>query len=88
MLAGGLQARDGAFGGAHAGGDGLLSKPGAGARGEHFVGEGAFELQRFVGFVEAAALGCLFKERLVIVAHGLEFQISHFVGFGALPFIR
>jgi hypothetical protein len=26
-------------------------------------------------------LGCLFKERLVVVAHGLEFEISHFVWF-------
>lgn len=88
MLAGGLQAGNRAFGGAHAGGDGLLSKAGAGTRCEHFVGEGVFELQRFVGFVETASRGCLLKERLVVVAHGLEFEISHFVGFGTLPFIR
>jgi len=41
-----------------------------------FVGDAEFELQNFESFVEAAALGSLFKERLVVMAHRVKFQVS------------
>lgn len=66
VLAGGFQTRDRTFSGAHTGGDGFLGEADAGAGGEHFVGDGVFDLQRIIGFGKAGTLGRFFDEGLVM----------------------
>ncbi len=78
MLSCGLQTRNGTLGGAHAGGNRILSEAGASARGQHFMSEGVFDFKNFIRLAEATTLRCFFKKRLVVMAHRAEFQISHF----------
>ena len=78
MLSGGLKARDGAFGGAHAVGNRLLGKSRTSPSSEHFMGESVFDLKSLIGLAKASPLGGFLKEGLVVVSYSLEFQISHF----------
>lgn len=72
-----LKARNCALCGAHEIGNCVLGKASAGTCLEHLVGQLILQLQCFIGFGEALALGRAGHERLVVMYDGLEFQVSH-----------
>jgi hypothetical protein len=78
MLSRRLKTRDRTLGRAHAAGYGFLRKARASASGQHFMRERVFDFKGFICFAKAAALGCPFQKRFVVMAHRIEFQISHF----------